>query len=108
MNTSQYHYRHRQSNDSGIVVLPSSPEYFEQMTRLHQVGYDYDAIESLTSEECLTPEKFASHFAIFPEGQFIALDTATHEVVGLTASMQTNFDLNNPFLGTWVETTGWG
>lgn len=108
MSVHNYHYRPRQSNGSGIAVIPSSPDYFERMTRLHQVGYGYDAAEALLCKECLTPEKFESHFAVFPEGQFIAVDTATQEVVGLTVSMQINFDPNNPFLGSWVETTGWG
>lgn len=108
MNAYKYHYRHRQSGDAPIVVIPSAPQYVEQMAACHQAAYGYSAADADGCDECLTAEKYLQHLAIFPEGQFIALDTAADRVVGVTTSLRMNLDIARPFLGSWTESTGGG
>jgi hypothetical protein len=57
--------------------------------------------------EALTADKFRQHLAIFPEGQFMALDKATDRVVGLTVSMRVNLDANDA-AKSWAELTNDG
>lgn len=108
MNVHQYHYRPRQSGDGQIVIMPSSAQYAERMARLHQIGYGYTAADITEYDESLTPEKFLHHLTMFPKGQFIAVDTVTREVVGLTVSMRLNYDLHHPRHHSWSDTTDWG
>jgi len=108
MNVHKYHYRYRQSGDAQIVVIPSQSKYVEQMEELHQRAYGYRASGITDCDECLTAQKFLNHLRVFPEGQFIALDTATDQVVGSTVSMRMDFDPANPVLEAWVKTTDFG
>ncbi len=108
MNVHKHYYRHRQSGDARIVVIPAKPEYVEQMESLHQRAYGYRAADVSDCDECLTAEKFRNHLRVFPEGQFIALDTATDDVVGATVSMLIDFDPASPVLEAWVKTTDFG
>ncbi len=85
---------------SEIVVVPASKEHVEQMAALQRIAYEDDDI--------LTAENFASHLRYFPEGQFVALDTATDAVVGLTASMRIDFNRAEKLLESWHVTTGDG
>ena len=106
MNANVIHYRHRQSGDATIVVIPASLRYVDQMARCHQLAYGYTPEEA--DAEDLTPEKYAYHLQVFPEGQFIALDTTTDTVVGVATSMRVNLPHHSSFLGTWSEVTGGG
>jgi hypothetical protein len=111
MNVQKYHYRYRQSGDTQIVVIPSETRYVNEMEALHQVAYDYVGYVPTRSDgrdEALTTEKFRNHLAVFPEGQFIALDKATNEVVGATVSMRLDFDPAKPTLERWIKTTDFG
>jgi len=60
------------------------------MEMCHQLAYGYTADEAMSEldSEALTAAKFRQHLAIFPAGQFIALDKTTDRVVGLTVSMR--------------------
>jgi len=47
-----------------------------------------------------TEEQLRSHLAVFPEGQFVAEDAATHDVVGMAASLIVHwedYDLSTPW-----------
>ena len=85
-----------------IVVIPSAPHYAGQMVELMCAAYD------CSPEETFSAEQFRSHMHVFPEGQFIALDTSADRVVGLTASMRLDFDPRLPLTASWVETTAYG
>jgi hypothetical protein len=85
-----------------IVIKPSSAKYAEKMIDLMCVTYGYGREDSYSAEQ------FAAQARIFPEGQFIAVDTRTDEVVGLTLSMRVAFDPKQPLLESWVETTNYG
>ncbi len=88
-----------------IVVEPSSEKYFDKMANLLYTAYGENPEENTSF---ISGEVYAQHHRIFPEGQFIAVDTTTDEVVGLTVSMRTNFDRTNPLLQGWLEATGYG
>lgn len=106
MNVYLNEYLPSMSGDTTIVVIPSRLEYVDQMVQCHQIAYDYTSAE--LSNEDLTPEKFASHLEIFPEGQFIALEVETDTVIGLTSSMRLNIDPHKPSLRSWAEITNDG
>ena len=106
MNVYLNEYRPRQSGDTTIVVIPSRPEYVEQMARVHQAAYGYSPEKA--GKEDLTAEKYARHLAIFPEGQFMALEVETDTVVGVTTSMRLDIDPHKPSLRSWAEITNDG
>ena|SRR5215213_3736786 len=98
----KYPYENSKQQDSPLVVVPSSAKYAEQMVDLMAAAY------GCPPEETYTPEQFRTQIRVFPEGQFIALDTRTDRVVGLTISMRVNFDPQHALLESWVETTNYG
>ena len=106
MNVYKNEYRPRQSGDTTIVVIPSKLEYVEQMAKCHQAAYGYTP-DAMGSED-LTAEKFARHLAIFPEGQFMALEVETDTIIGVTTSMRLDIDPYKPSLRSWAEITSDG
>lgn len=101
--------RPRQNRDTQIAVVPSSANYLEQMEQCHQLAYGYtlEANASEVDEEALTADKFRQHLAIFPAGQFIALDKRTDSVVGLTVSMRVDLKAHDA-AKSWAELTNDG
>lgn len=89
-----------------IVVIPSTPDYAGKMQTLQEIVYA--ANNQPDAEDNLTAEHFLSHLHYFPEAQFIAIDTDTDEVVGLTSGMRIHFDESQPYTHTWLETTANG
>lgn len=106
MNVYLNEYNPRQSGDTTIVVIPSAIEYVEQMAHCHQVAYGYTP-DGAGSED-MTAEKYARHLALFPEGQFIALEVETDTVIGVTSSMRLDIDPYRPSLRSWAEITSDG
>ena len=105
---STYLTRPRQNRDTQIAVVPSSAKYLGQMEMCHQLAYGYTLDNaSEVDGEALTAEKFRQHLAIFPEGQFMALDKATDRVVGLTVSMRVNLNAHDA-AKSWSELTNDG
>jgi hypothetical protein len=96
----------RANEPSRIVVKPSSEQYVEKMEQLQILVYEPTPEEGL--DGILTADCFRNHLRVFPEGQFIAVDTATDEVVGLTASMRLDFYPAESLLDSWSATTGDG
>jgi hypothetical protein len=93
----------RQKQDAPIAIIPPSERYFGQMAELDAVCY---LVED--RGEWATPDYYRHQLANFPEGQFIAVDTATDRVIGLTASMRVNFNPAMPLLESWYQTTNYG
>jgi hypothetical protein len=87
------------------VVIPSALEYAEDMQDLQFLIYEATPDDY---GDLFTAEKFRQHLRVFPEGQFIALDTETGRIVGITASMRMDFDPERPFVESWTTTTGFG
>lgn len=103
--TNQKPTRAKTRSESSIVVMPSAADYADQMEKLIAVTYGIPLDQSAYG---ISAEKFRNHIAVFPEGQFIAVDTATDQVVGVTASMRFQFDPRFPLLTRWAETTNYG
>jgi hypothetical protein len=78
------------------------------MEQLHQIAYDYVGYVPSENDECMTAAKFRNHLRVFPDGQFIAVDKDTNEVVGATVSMLVNFDPAKPVYEPWAKLTDFG
>jgi hypothetical protein len=108
MMVHKHYFRDRQSGDAHIVVIPSALKFTEQMEELHQIAYGYVGYVPSDKDECMTAAKFRNHLRVFPDGQFIAVDQQTHEVVGATVSMLVNFDPTRPVHEPWAKLTDFG
>lgn len=76
---------------SEIVITNTQSEYVEQCAALQPLCYP-----TLAKDEQFSAEHFAHHVKLFPEGQFMAIDMATGQVVGTTAGFLTYFDQIDP------------
>ncbi len=90
-----------------IIILPTDPDYLDQLVTLQRAAYnvspqDYDHPELLQATD------FANHLRVFPEGQFMALDPLSDQVVGSCTSMIIAHDITQPITATWAETTAYG
>ena len=90
---------------SDIIVVPSALEYATQMEMVQRATYSIPEDEPV---DILNADHFRSHIAIFPEGQFMALDPLTDQVVGTTTSMRTRFELSSPVLKPWEDAIDYG
>ncbi len=94
------------ASPNAIRVVPSAEHYAEQMEHLMATVYELNPRDDA---ECVfNTLHFRHHLSIFPEGQFVAVDTATDKVVGLTVSMRINFNPREPMLDSWWELIGHG
>ncbi|MCK6577289.1 MAG: GNAT family N-acetyltransferase [Anaerolineae bacterium] len=91
------------SSHDPILIVPSAPEYVAQMEDLMHASYGTSREHP---DEVFTEAMFRHHRAIFPEGQFVALDGKW--VIGQTVSMRIRFDLTHPILEPWWVTVGEG
>lgn len=93
-----------QREPSLIAVIHTSEAYFGQMEALQADAYSC----KLGEDGLLTADHFREHLRVFPEGQFIAVDTETNRVVGMTVSMRMDFNPSQPLLDSWNATTSYG
>jgi hypothetical protein len=93
-----------QSSPSLIAVIQPSERYFGQMETLQADAYSC----KLGEDGLLTADHFREHLRVFPEGQFIAVDTETDRVVGMTVSMRVDYNSAQPLLDSWNATTNYG
>ena len=87
-----------------IVILPTAPQHASGVEQLFTDFYH----QALTDDDAITTEKILTHLALFPEGQYVALDPANERVVGATLSMRMAFDPAVPFTEAWHITTDYG
>jgi GNAT superfamily N-acetyltransferase len=71
-----------------IEILNTQTHHAHACAELEQICYPY-----LSDAEKLRAEQFANHIALFPAGQFVAIDTATGGVVGATGGFLTHIDV---------------
>ncbi len=88
-----------------IAILPGAPEYAQPMEELTGIVYGIDPRDD---DKCLNADHYRHHLAVFPEGQFVAVDTETNQVVGLTLGMRTNRGPHNPMIAQWWDVIGQG
>jgi ribosomal protein S18 acetylase RimI-like enzyme len=62
-----------------IIVRQTRPEDFDAIAALSRRVYPDD--------EPWRPDQLQSHLNVFPEGQFVAIDQTTGEIVGMAASL---------------------
>lgn len=77
-----------------IQLMRSQPEYAEQMEALQHTVYGTSRDEFLG--DAILAEQFRNHIKVFPQGQYVAVDTERNLVVGLTVSMRVTFDPKHP------------
>ncbi len=94
------------ASKNAIQIVPSSEHYASQMETLMATVYNLDPHNGESG--IFTTAQFRQHLAIFPEGQFVAVDTTTDTVVGLTVSMRIHFNPHEPMLTSWWELIGHG
>lgn len=82
-----------------VVVRNTRPDDFDQIIALCRRVYPHS--------RPWARELLASHLDLFPEGQFVAEDTATGKVVGMAASLIIDWD-GYAVSGTWADFTGQG
>ncbi|MFO7323945.1 MAG: hypothetical protein DIU68_019630 [Chloroflexota bacterium] len=92
----------KQPLDERIIIVPTTAAYADQMVEVMCAAY------GVSPEETYRPAQFKQQARIFPEGQFVAIDTETDKVVGLTISMRVDYDPKTPLLERWAETTNYG
>ena len=68
----------------------------------------YNLDPRIEANTTFNADHFRQHLATFPEGQFVAVDTRTDTVVGLTVSMRMNHDPLHPLLTAWWQLIGDG
>jgi GNAT superfamily N-acetyltransferase len=88
---------------SRMDIRPAAAEHTAGMAALMAESYG-----CAPGDECFTAAMFRHHQALFPEGQFVALEAETQRVLGFTASMRTRFDPLRPPRHTWWEAAGEG
>ena len=83
-----------------IVVRNTRPRDFAGIERLSRAVYPHDYP--------WTADYIAKHLEIFPEGQFVAVDAETDEVVGMAASLIISWD-DYEHIETYLDFTdgGW-
>lgn len=88
------------------MITRSLPQHAERMEMLQHLVYHTTHAVPLDS---MRAEQFHHHMKVFPQGQFVAIDLATNEVIGLTVSMRLDFDPERPFIEPWHVTIsdGW-
>ncbi len=94
------------ASKNAIRILPSAEHYAAQMEALMATVYKLDPQDDKAG--LFNAAHFRQHLAIFPEGQFVAVDTATDKVVGITVSMRIHFNPHEPMLTSWWELIGHG
>lgn len=95
----------KDSEPASIIVVPSHAKYAYGIEQLQAEAYQADPHEW---DDMITAEKALSHLAMFPEGQFVAVDTATDKVIGMTTAMRIDFNPDEPFVEPWTTTTDYG
>jgi ribosomal protein S18 acetylase RimI-like enzyme len=87
------------SQKANIVVRGTTPEDFPGIIDLCRRVYP--------GSPPWTDELLASHLRVFPEGQFVAVDTSNDHIVGMAASLIIRWDGYDP-TGSWREFTANG
>ncbi|MDZ4764584.1 MAG: hypothetical protein SGI73_08525 [Chloroflexota bacterium] len=91
------------TNARQIVIQPTTARHAEQMNRLSTLVYSHAGYSRVA--------EFKSQAKLYPEGQFVAIDTTDPHhprVVGYTSCMRLQFNPAEPLLESWSDTTGYG
>lgn len=84
---------------SNILVRNTQPEDFPAIIELSKAVYSFPPHWNETL--------LASHLKVFPEGQFVAIDSSSKKLVGMAASLIIRWD-DYTFHGSWKDFTARG
>lgn len=114
----QYEYKDRQmpaystqgvgatpTNAQTIRVVPASAEYADELTTLAGLAYH---LTPQVAKRWYPADQFAARIRNYPDGQLMAVDSASGRVLGYTSAMRFDFDPSEPFLEDWGTTTEYG
>ncbi len=114
----QYQYKDRQTpaysttgvrathkNAPTIRVVPASAEYADELTALAGSAYGFTPD---VARQWYPAKQFVARIRHYPEGQMIAVDSASGRVLGFTSAMRFDFDPSTPFLEDWGTSTEYG
>lgn len=85
-----------------ILIRNTAPDDADACAYLEQVCYP-----SLGEEEKLRAEQFVNHIALFPRGQFVAVDDGSGAIVGCTGGFLTFLDVVKTHDFFDVTSKGW-
>lgn len=88
-----------------IEIRPTRPEDADELEVLTGIIYHCNPREDDT---CFHADHYRQHVNIFPEAQFVAVDTGTGRLVGLTSGIRMHFDPQRPPMMPWWELVGFG
>ena len=74
-----------------LRVVQMEPKHYLQMERLQKICYP-----TLGEWELMNRDHFQRHHETFPEGQHVAVDLRTGDVVGMSSGLFVHFDLDHP------------
>lgn len=91
-----------------IYVIQGQPEHGEAIADIDKAAYEYEQSPDDPFGPEAMKQAYLQSLIYFPEGQFVAIDRETNQVVGRTASMRCHFDPTQPVLHSWDEMTDGG
>lgn len=86
-----------------ILILPTRAEHAPAIDVLQELVYDG---RGYVDDDSITGARILDHLAVFPEGQFVAIEATSGRVVGHTSSLIIHYDPPHPHLQTWAQITG--
>ena len=92
---------YKETLSTGIVIANMQASHAEQLEALQ-----YIVFPTLAEEEILHAAQYKKHIDLFPEGQFVALDS--DKIVGATSTIRYHFDINHQEHHTFFEIMGGG
>lgn len=87
--------------NNNIVIASMQSAHADQLEALQRIVFP-----GLAEDELLHAEQYKAHVALFPEGQFVALDG--DKVIGATSTIRYHYDANNNEHHTFYEVMGGG
>lgn len=99
-------FKYRQLPETAaIAVIPAELKHTQQIAQVAGAAY---GVAPEKVEKWFSADQYAARISTFPEGQFVAIDTASDRVIGFTSSMRFDFDPSTPPVESWERTTGYG
>ena len=86
-------------------IIPATTAHLQQIQEL--AGFAYGVTPEIAADWFGT-EQYQSRIDHFPEGQLIALEANSGQVIGMTSSMRFHYTPELPFTEDWDRTTGYG
>lgn len=90
--------KHVSANE--IIITNTKVEHAKYCYALQQACFP-----TLVPAEWITEAQILNHLRLFPEGQFVAIDQGSGNVIGMTAGFRTHFDFAHTHGHTYLDFT---